>query len=436
MSRILYFDCFSGISGDMVLGALLDAGLPLDDLKRALGSLAVSGYDITTSRVLRAGVSATKFNVIEHDDTSHLHQPHRHEGSEHSHGSDQHPHEADQHAQAADQHRHDHQHRHLKGIFNLIDQSALSVAARDRAKSMFQRLAEVEAAIHQMPVEKVHLHEVGALDSIIDIVGAVFALEWVGAERIVCSPLNVGGGMVRSAHGVFPVPAPATVKLLGDAPIYSGAIQKELVTPTGALIATSYAAAFGPIPAMSIEHIGYGAGERDNADTPNVLRVLIGRAADRPGKDVAERVVVIECEIDDMNPQLYGVAMERLYAAGALEVFYVPVQMKKNRPGTLLTVVAPPERRSTLADVIFRETTTIGLRHYEVERECLRREIVNVATPIGTVRFKLAWRDGRIINAVPEFEDCAKLAAANNLSVKDVQALAVQAYGAVQTKHS
>jgi len=436
MSRILYFDCFSGISGDMVLGALLDAGLPLDDLKRALGSLAVSGYDITTSRVLRAGVSATKFNVIEHDDTSHLHQPHRHEGSEHAHGSDQHPHEADQHAQAADQHRHDHQHRHLKGIFNLIDQSALSVAARDRAKSMFQRLAEVEAAIHQMPVEKVHLHEVGALDSIIDIVGAVFALEWVGAERIVCSPLNVGGGMVRSAHGVFPVPAPATVKLLGDAPIYSGAIQKELVTPTGALIATSYAAAFGPIPAMAIEHIGYGAGERDNADTPNVLRVLIGRAADRAGKDVAERVVVIECEIDDMNPQLYGVAMERLYAAGALEVFYVPVQMKKNRPGTLLTVVAPPERRSTLADVIFRETTTIGLRHYEVERECLRREIVNVATPIGTVRFKLAWRDGRIINAVPEFEDCAKLAAANNLSVKDVQALAVQAYGAVQTKRS
>jgi pyridinium-3,5-bisthiocarboxylic acid mononucleotide nickel chelatase len=439
MSRILYFDCFSGISGDMVLGALLDAGLPLEDLKRALGSLAVSGYDITTSRVLRAGVSATKFNVVEHNDTSHLHQPHRHEGSERSHGSDQQLQAADQRSQAAAQHLHDrgtHPHRHLKGIFNVIDQSALSPAARDRAKSMFQRLAEVEAAIHQMPVKKVHLHEVGALDSIIDIVGAVFALEWVGADRIVCSPLNVGGGTVRSAHGVFPVPAPATVKLLGDAPIYSGPLQKELVTPTGALIATSYAAAFGPIPAMAIEHIGYGAGERDNPETPNVLRVFIGRAADRPGKDVAERVVVIECEIDDMNPQLFGVAMERLYAAGALEVFYVPVQMKKNRPGTLLTVVALPERRSTLADVIFRETTTIGLRHYEVERECLRREIVNVATPIGTVRFKLAWRDGRVINAVPEFEDCAKLAAANNLPVKDVQALAVQAYGAVQTKHS
>ena len=248
----------------------------------------------------------------------------------------------------------------------MIDRSALSPAGRDRAKALFQRLAEAEAAIHQMPVEQVHLHEVGALDSIIDIVGAVYALEWAGADRIVCSPLNVGGGMVHSAHGLFPVPAPATLKLLGDAPVYGGAVQKELVTPTGALIATAYANAFGPIPPLTIERVGYGAGTRDNPETPNVLRILMGRAADRvPG----DRVVVIECEIDDMNPQLFGAAMERLYAAGALEVFYVSVQMKKNRPGTLLTVVAPPELRETLSDIIFRETTTIGLRHYEVERE-------------------------------------------------------------------
>jgi uncharacterized protein (TIGR00299 family) protein len=279
----------------------------------------------------------------------------------------------------------------------------------------------------------VHLHEVGALDSIIDIVGAVFALEWVGADSIVCSPLNVGGGTVRSAHGEFPVPAPATVKLLGDAPIYGGTVQKELVTPTGALIATAYASSFGPVPAMAVEHVGYGAGERDNPDVPNVLRVLIGRASDGPG---VERVVVIECEIDDMNPQLFGVAMDRLYAAGALDVFYVPVQMKKNRPGTLLTVIAPPERRAALADVIFRETTTIGLRHHEVERECLRREVLTVETRIGTVRFKLAWRDGRVVNAVPEFDDCTRLAAASNMSVKDVQAIAVQAYGATQTRLS
>jgi uncharacterized protein (TIGR00299 family) protein len=237
--------------------------------------------------------------------------------------------------------------------------------------------------------------------------------------------LNVGGGMVSSAHGVFPVPAPATVKLLGDAPIYGGAVQKELVTPTGALIVSSYATSFGPIPPMSIEQVGYGAGEREDPTTPNVLRVLIGRAAERPS---AERVTVIECEIDDMNPQLFGVAMEQLYAAGALEVFYVPAQMKKNRPGTLLTVVALPEKRAQMADVIFRETTTIGLRHYEVERETLQREMVTVETPVGAVRFKVARRNGCVMNAVPEFDDCAKLAAAKGLPVKEVQAIAVRAY--------
>ncbi len=203
---------------------------------------------------------------------------------------------------------------------------------------MFQRLAEAEAAIHQMPVERVHLHEVGALDSIIDIVGIVFAMEWAGADTIACSPLNVGGGMVHSAHGLFPVPAPATVRLLGDAPVYSGAVQKELVTPTGALIATTFATSFGPLPAMSVERVGYGAGERDDPSTPNVLRVLVGRAAENT--TATERVTVIECEIDDMNPQIFGVVMDQLHGAGALDVFYTPVQMKKNRPGTLLTVVA------------------------------------------------------------------------------------------------
>ncbi len=295
---------------------------------------------------------------------------------------------------------------------------------------MFQRLAEAEASIHQMPVERVHLHEVGALDSIVDIVGTVFAMEWVGADRIVCSPLNVGGGMVDTAHGHFPVPAPATLKLLGGAPVYSGTVRKELVTPTGALIATTYATSFGPMPAMTVEQTGYGAGDRDEPSTPNVLRVIIGRPAERTA--AGDRVTVIECEIDDMNPQLFGVVMERLYAAGALEVFYVPVQMKKNRPGTLLTVVAPPELRPALADVIFRETTTIGLRHCEVDRECLDREIVSVETAVGAVRFKIARRNGAVVNATPEFDDCARLAAAHNLSVKQVQILAVQAYGGVR----
>jgi uncharacterized protein (TIGR00299 family) protein len=384
----------------MALGAMLDAGLPMDDLKGALGSLAVSGYDVSASRVLRAGVSATKFTVKEHAP---------------AHDAGHHP------------------HRHLSGIYKLIDQSALSPPARDRAKAMFQRLAEVEAGIHNMPVEKVHLHEVGALDSIIDIVGIVYALEWAGADRVVSSPLNVGGGMVQSAHGLFPVPAPATVKLLDGAPVYAGAVQKELVTPTGALIVSSYADSFGPVPAMTIEKVGYGAGDADHPSTPNVLRVLIGSAA----TDTAtERVTVVECEIDDMNPQIFGVVMDRLYAAGALEVFYVPVQMKKNRPGTLLTVIAAPDRVSALSEVIFRETTTIGLRRSEVVRECLQREIVPVATRLGDVRFKIARRNGRVTNAVPEFEDCARLAADNNLSVKEVQAVAVSAFAASQSPRS
>src|SRR5919197_2863782 len=344
--RILYFDCFSGISGDMALGALLDAGLPLDDLKRALGGLLTNGAHLHAKRVLRAGVSATKFTVHEH--------AHEHAGgsTDHLGGSTEHLHHHGEHLAGSGHH-----HRSLPQIFALIDGAALPGAARDRAKTMFRRLAEVEASIHEMPIEKVHLHEVGALDSIVDIVGIAFAMEWVGADRILSSALNLGGGMVHSAHGHFPVPAPATMKLLGRAPVYSGAVQKELVTPTGALIVSTYASEFGPIPPMSVDRIGYGAGDRDEPTTPNVLRVLIGQAAEMCG----DRVTVVECEIDDMNPQIFGVVMDRLYAAGALEVFYVPVQMKKNRPGTLLTVIVAPEKRRSIADVIFRETTTIGL---------------------------------------------------------------------------
>jgi uncharacterized protein (TIGR00299 family) protein len=462
VSRILYLDCFSGISGDMTLGAFLDAGMPLDELKGALGSLALSDVEVSASRVLRTGVSATQFLVQEpgqqagdaapprgaaeaqnhdHPDGHGHAREHDHDhahGHGHGHARDhEHPHD---HGHA---HGHGHPHRSVREILEIIDRSALSASARDRARGMFRRLAEAEAAIHQMPVEKVHLHEVGAIDSIVDIVGAAFAFEWAKADRVVCSPLNVGGGMVKSAHGVFPVPAPATVKLLGNAPIYSGEVQKELVTPTGALIATTYADSFGPIPAMAVQSVGYGAGSRDNPATPNVLRLMIGRdaavskpkagaavghgGAARPDQP-ATRVVVIECEIDDMNPQIFGAAMDRLYAAGALDVFYVPAQMKKNRPGTLLTVVAPPELRPTLADVLFRETTTIGVRYQEVERECLRREIVPVETPLGTVRFKVASRGGAIINALPEFDDCAALAATHNRSVKEVQSIAIRAF--------
>ncbi|MEP6783883.1 MAG: nickel pincer cofactor biosynthesis protein LarC [Acidobacteriota bacterium] len=401
--KILYFDCFAGAAGDMILGALLDAGLPFDELKRALGSLAVEGWDISVDRVIKTGVTAAKFRVHEHA-----------------------------HAHAGDG-GHTHAHHHLKHIFAAIDRSELSAAGKAKAIKMFNRLGEAEAAIHGTTLEKVHLHEVGALDSIIDIVGAVFALEWFNADRIVVSPINVGGGMVKSAHGVFPVPAPATLALVKSAPVYSSGIQQELLTPTGALILTEYATEYGPVPAMKIEKIGYGAGDRELRETPNVVRVLIGeaegpwaQAASR--KPQAHRVTVLECEIDDMNPQIFGVLMEKLYAAGALEVFYSAVQMKKNRPGTLMTIVATREQRDAMTEIVFRESTTIGIRHQELTRECLDREMVAVSTSIGPVRFKVASRDGRVLNAQPEFDDLAKLSAQRGIPIKDVQALAHKAW--------
>jgi pyridinium-3,5-bisthiocarboxylic acid mononucleotide nickel chelatase len=302
----------------------------------------------------------------------------------------------------------------------------LSETGKARAIKMFRRLGEVEATIHGMPIERVHLHEVGAIDSIIDIVGSVFALEWFKADRIVVSPINVGGGTVKSAHGVFPVPAPATLALLKDVPVYSSGVQMETLTPTGALILTEYASSFGPVPAMTIETIGYGAGDRELKETPNVVRVLVGEAAATASTSM--RVVVLECEIDDMNPQIFGVLMEKLYAAGALEVFYSAVQMKKNRPGTLMTIVARPEDRETLTEIVFRESTTIGIRHQDLSRECLDREMVTVATGVGPVRFKVARRDGRVLNAQPEFEDLAKLSAERGIPVKEVQALAQKAW--------
>ena len=322
-------------------------------------------------------------------------------------------------------HGHTHQHHSLKEIAGYIGRSALSREGQARAVHLFERLAEAEAAIHAMPVEKVHLHEVGALDSIIDIVGAVYGLEWVGASTVVSSPLNVGSGTVTCAHGTFPVPAPATVRLLQGVPIYAGAIAAELVTPTGALIVTDYASAFGPLPEMRVSGIGYGAGTRDFKGNPNVLRLLVGESA----SDAAgERIVSVECEIDDMNPQLFGPLMDRLLEAGALDVFYGAVQMKKNRPGTLVTVLGHPERREAIAAVLFTHTTTIGVRYQEMRRDRLDREIQSVETPLGAIRFKVATRDGRVLNAAPEFDDCARIAAERSIPIKDVQALAIKAW--------
>jgi uncharacterized protein (TIGR00299 family) protein len=436
VAKTLYFDCFSGASGDMVLGALLDLGLPIDALQAALGSLAIDYGTISAERVLRAGVSATRFRVQanahqrEHahsHEHQHAHQHthgHQHE-HHHEHAHDGHHHGRDEHAPAGHGHAPGHGHHSLAEIARYIDRSALSPAGKTRAREMFVRLAEAEAAIHDMPLDRIHLHEVGAVDSIIDIVGAVFGMEWLGATEIVASPVNVGSGTVRCAHGVFPVPAPATARLLDGVPIYAGSLAQELTTPTGALLLTSYAHRFGPLPLMKVRQIGYGAGERDPAWHPNVLRLIVGDGEPSAG---VERIVSIVCEIDDMNPQLFGPLMDRLYAAGALDVYYAAVQMKKNRPGTLVTVIASPERREALTAVLFAETTTIGVRYQEMERERLEREIRTIETPVGPIRFKVARRLGSVVNVSPEFDDCAKVAAERGLPIKDVQAIATRTW--------
>ena len=321
---------------------------------------------------------------------------------------------------------HHHAHRSLAEINTLIERSALSPAAQTRAKELFHRLGEAEAAIHQVPIEKIHLHEVGALDSIIDIVGAVFALEWFNADRIVSSPLNVGGGMVHSAHGHFPGagarrPSSCWPERRCIRPASRASLSRRPARCSSPATPTS----FGPVPAMTIDRVGYGAGDRDLPGTPNVLRVLVGESTDQPH---TERIVVLQSEIDDMNPQLFGLVMERLYAAGALEVYFASVQMKKNRPGTLLTILARPEQREELSAIVFRETTTIGVRYHEVLRERLEREIVPVDTPLGTVRFKIARLGDTIVNAAPEFEDCLRIASERSVPVKDVQAAANKAY--------
>ena len=434
MSKVLYFDCFSGASGDMILGALIDAGLPVEELRAALGSLALEGVRIEARPTQRSGIGATSFSVIDgsgghtHDDGHEHHDDAVHflaDGHTHTHVHGHADHDAGFH-------RHDDvpthpAHRSLSEICGMVDRSALSTASKDRSKHLFRRLAEVEAAIHQMAVEQVHLHEVGGVDSIIDIAGCVFGLEWFGADRIVVSAINVGSGTVKCAHGMMPVPAPATVRLLEDAPVYVEGPAVELLTPTGALLLTDYAESYGSMPTMRVRQCGYGAGDRDFPDHPNLLRMLVGEDA---ASSQLQRVVVLECEIDDMNPQIFGLLMDRLYAAGALDVFYAPIQMKKNRPGMLVTIVALPEQREALSGIVFRETTTIGVRFREMDRERLDREQIEVETPLGAVRFKVARRAGEdvILNAAPEFDDCARLAEEHGLPVKEVQGVAVKAY--------
>ena len=413
MARVMYVECFSGVAGDMLLGALVDAGVPIEALRTALGSLGVD-YVLSDSRVVRSGIAATRIQVLPssstRDSTARTlpHDARQGHGHTHAPGEDG--------------------HRSLGDIVELIGRSALSATGQARASALFQRLGEAEAAVHNAPIETIHFHEVGAIDSIIDICGVVFAMDWLGIDDVVASPVNVGGGSVQIAHGTFPVPAPATALLLKGVPIYSAGPQVELTTPTGALLVSDYAKEYGSAPAMTIDRIGYGAGTRDFARVPNVVRVLIGDRAVATGVPTAEYVVKIECEIDDMNPQWFGPATDRLFETGALDVFLTSVVMKKGRPGTLVTVLAPEARRHALIDVLFRDTTTIGVRIETVARETLDRRWVEVPITGGTVRIKVAERSGAILNAVPEFEDCLRIAEATGRPLKDVQAEAVTSW--------
>jgi pyridinium-3,5-bisthiocarboxylic acid mononucleotide nickel chelatase len=377
--KLAYLDCFSGISGDMLLGALLDCGLKIEAIEAEVARLGLVGLGFQQERVKRGSLMALRVIV-----TAPAEQPHR----------------------------------HYREIVEMIRAAGLSSRVESQAIEIFRRLGEAEAALHGWPLENIHFHEVGAADSIADIVGSCAALELLSIDEVHCSSLNLGSGMVKCAHGTLPVPAPATAQLLKDIPVYSSGIEAEMVTPTGAAIVSALAKSFGPLPAMKVSGIGYGAGTRDNAELPNVLRVTIGEGLEA-GTGL-ERLWMIEANLDDMNPQLCGFFAERAFAGGALDVFFAAVQMKKNRPGVLLSVLCRPEERDQLMELFFQETPTLGVRTYEVYRKALERELVPVATPFGEVRIKVSRRNGRVLNFSPEFEDCRRLAEERSVPLRQV----------------
>jgi len=389
--KYAYFDCFSGISGDMTLGALLNAGVPVEQLRAELQGLSLPGWDLSTEKVWKNGMAATYAKVRSQDTQTH---------------------------------------RSLSTILGIIEKSTLAPSVKEPAAAIFKNLGEAEAAVHDVPLEKIHFHEVGAVDAIVDIVGACIGFAALGIESFTCSALNVGGGTAKMAHGVLPVPAPATARLLLGKPTYSNGVQKELVTPTGAAIVATLCSSFGPQPPMSVTSIGYGAGTADLEGQPNVLRLMVGESAEKRAAAESETIRVLEANLDDMNPQIYGYFLEKALAAGALDVFATPVQMKKNRPGMLVTVLCKPEDESNFREMLFAETTTLGVRTYTAERRVLARQWETVHTAFGEVRIKVARLNGHIRQASPEFEDCRKLAEAKNVPLQRVMDEAIQTWKA------
>ncbi len=430
--KVAYFDCFSGAAGDMIVAALLDAGLALDDLQRQLALLPLGGYSLRAEKVRRAGLAGTKFHVelvgaegqADPGAQAHAHggEHHRHDDHDHDHAHD-HDHDHARQPPPAQ-----HAHRGLKDILSLLDQAALPAPARQLARSIFTRLGQAEAKVHGVAVEDVHFHEVGAVDSIVDIVGAALALHLMGIEKVYCSPIPVGNGMVKMSHGLLPVPAPATAELLRGVPLASetsGQIVGELTTPTGAAILTGVQATFGPLPAMRVQAIGYGAGSRDDPNRPNLLRVFIGELSDAA---TADSVVELACNLDDASGQIIAAAMEALLEGGALDAWAAPIYMKKSRPAWTLFALAAPADVARLEQCFFQQTTTLGVRRRVLDRTTLQRRHETVETVYGPIRIKIG-RSGQVdLNAAPEFADCAASAAAHGVAVKEVMQAALDAY--------
>jgi uncharacterized protein (TIGR00299 family) protein len=428
--RIGYLECFSGISGDMFLGALVDAGVRFETLAETAAALNV-GALLKMRKVTRGGISATKVDVITPDTPVHTHDHDHHHDHDHTHAHDSdhsHTHEHTHHHHEADRAHEHHHHRSLSTILSIIRSAPLSDRVKHDATRAFQLLGEAEAAIHAIPVETVHFHEVGAVDTIVDIVCAATGCDALGIDRWLASPLNVGSGTVECAHGTLPVPAPATLSLLGDAPIYSAGQPMERVTPTGAAILRMLNVHYGSIPPMRVSATGYGAGGRETPGQPNIVRLLIAEESSTNDASV-EPIAIIETAIDDSTPQLLAYVSELLLEAGAWDVYRVAVQMKKGRSGVQLTVLSRPDLVPALRDLILRETTTIGL-HWRVEnKSSLAREFVEAQTAWGPVRIKIArWPSGEAANALPEYEDCRAIARKHSIPLKQVMQAAMRAY--------
>jgi uncharacterized protein (TIGR00299 family) protein len=387
--KAAYFDCFSGISGDMTLGALVDAGCSLEVLQSKLRALQVPGWEISAEKVWKNGMAATHVRVSTEDTQTH---------------------------------------RSLTTILGMLEKSNLASRVKERSGAIFTKLGEAEAVVHDVPLEKIHFHEVGAVDAIVDIVGACIGFEELGFERFACSALNLGGGTARMAHGMFPVPAPATARLLMGKPTYSNGVERELVTPTGAAIVATLCDRFGPQPAMRVSAIGYGAGTIDLGSQPNVLRIMAGEILDNTIDAHGGTIRVLEANLDDMNPQIFGYLLGKALAAGALDVFATPVQMKKNRPGMLVSILCKPEDESKFREMLFAETTTLGVRSHLVERHVLPREFVKVATRFGEVRVKISRAGGQVLHASPEYEDCRKLAEEKHVPLHEIMEQAMLRY--------